>query len=58
MRTTHESQTLDLVGKKAGKETMTIIVKMSADGKVQTATTTGMLPDGKTSTEVDVYDKQ
>lgn len=44
--------------KKGGKETVTVHVVVSADGKSRTATYSGKNPDGKAVHDVMVYDKQ
>jgi hypothetical protein len=53
-----DASTLKIVGKSGGKVVMTIVAKVSADGKTQTGTVTGTTPDGKPTTETDVYDRQ
>jgi hypothetical protein len=50
--------TLELTGKKGGKETLTGRIVVSNDGKSRTVTTTATDPQGKKVTNVAVYDKQ
>lgn len=50
--------TLELAGKKGGKETLTGRVVVSNDGKTRTVTTTQTDSHGKKVTNVAVYDKQ
>ena len=50
--------TLELAGKKGGKETLTGRVVVSNDGKTRTVTTTQTDSQGKKVTNVAVYDKQ
>jgi hypothetical protein len=44
--------------KKDGKETVTVHVVVSKDGKTRTLTITGKTPDGKAVHDVEVFDKQ
>ena len=50
--------TLEIAGKKGGKETLTGRIVVSNDGKMRTVTTTSTDSEGKKVTNVAVYDKQ
>jgi hypothetical protein len=50
--------TLELTGKKGGKETLSGRIVISNDGKSRTVTTTATDAQGKKVTNVAVYDKQ
>lgn len=50
--------TLELTGKKGGKETLSGRIVVSNDGKSRTVTTTATDAQGKKITNVAVYDKQ
>ena len=52
------NHTLELTGKKGGKETLTGRIVISNDGKSRTVTTTATDAQGKKVTNVAVYDKQ
>ena len=53
-----DSHTLKLVNKKGGKTTTTGTLKVSADGKIRTVTTTSTDAAGKKTMTTAVYDKQ
>jgi len=53
-----DSHTLKLVNKKGGKTTTSGTLKVSADGKTRTVTTTATDAAGKKSMSTAVYDKQ
>ena len=53
-----DDRTLEFVGKRAGKVTVTGRVAQSADGKTRTVTTTGTDAKGKKVESTAVYDKQ
>jgi hypothetical protein len=53
-----DSHTLKLVNKKGGKTTTSGTLKVSADGKTRTVTTTATDDAGKKTTTVGFYDKQ
>ena len=53
-----DDRTLEFVGKRAGKVTVTGRVAQSADGKTRTVTTTGTDAKGKRVESTAVYDKQ
>jgi hypothetical protein len=53
-----DDRTLEFVGKRAGKVTVTGRVAESADGKTRTVTTTGTDAKGKRVESTAVYDKQ
>jgi hypothetical protein len=50
--------TLEIAGKKGGKETLTGRIVVSNDGKTRTVTTSTTDSQGKKITNVAVYDKQ
>ena len=52
------ASTLSLIIKNGGKETGTVRVVISADGKTRTVTTTGTDAKGKKFSSTSVYDKQ
>jgi hypothetical protein len=53
-----DSRTLEFVGKSGGKVTVTGRVRISADGKTRTVTTTGTDASGKKTRGTALYDKQ
>lgn len=53
-----DKHTMALTGMKAGKQTLTGRIVVSADGKTRTVTTTSTDASGKKQTNVAVYDKQ
>jgi hypothetical protein len=53
-----DDHTLDLTGKKDGKETVSGKIVVSADGKSRTVSTTGTDAKGKKMKNTAVYDKQ
>ena len=55
---TINKHTLELTGKKGGKETLTGRIVISNDGKSRTVTTNATDAQGKKVTNVAVYDKQ
>ena len=53
-----DDHTLTFINRKAGKETMTGRITVSADGKSRTVTATGADSTGKNVTGTSVFDKQ
>ena len=53
-----DDHTLELTGKKDGKETVSGKIVVSADGKTRTVATTGADANGKKMKNTAVYDKQ